>query len=366
MGAVASQHTSLTIAYSTVYSGADQRKHQSSARLAFVRGIHRWPVNSLHNGTVTRKMSPFDDVIMKRLVAGTSAEYGWPTPLLKPGLYFSRRLSTAVAYSFVARAGDHGRHRQLSFKCARAFKKYKQSPDRTTKWSIHGIQIQMQIRVRIQISSFWLYLHREITLYVPFEWPHTLSACYRVRLYAWVYIRYWLACAYHLFQSFRRCFSINSTFCGFCNQGGGGIQICNFRCLITTCVLQVCMGRDLINAVVALWLDGKCQRLLATALKVQHCWNLKTTVGDCWRQLPTCAGDSRQLKYKHTHDYRCLSPSRATVGDCRRLKYEPGLTQQDFHQVPGLNQQRPPLSKRSVHAIYLFFFNHTIELFTWW
>ena len=70
---------------------------------------------------------------------------------VKPGLYFSRRLSAAVAYSFVARAGDHGRHRQLSFKCARALRKYKQSPDRTTKWSIHGIQIQMQIRIRIQI-----------------------------------------------------------------------------------------------------------------------------------------------------------------------------------------------------------------------
>ena len=103
-------------------------------------------------------------------------------------------------------------------------------------------------------------------------------------------------------------------------------QSCNFRCLITTCVLQVCMGRDLINVVVARWLDGKCQRLLATALKVQHCWTLKTTVGDCWRQSPTCAGDSRQLKYKHTRDCRRLSPSRATVGDCQRLKYKPGLS----------------------------------------
>ena len=41
MGVMASQITSLTIVYSTVYSGADQRKHQSSASLAFVRGIHR-------------------------------------------------------------------------------------------------------------------------------------------------------------------------------------------------------------------------------------------------------------------------------------------------------------------------------------
>ena len=63
MGAIASQITSITIVYSTVYSGADQRKHQSSASLAFVRGIHRWPVNSPHKLPVTQKMFPFDDVI---------------------------------------------------------------------------------------------------------------------------------------------------------------------------------------------------------------------------------------------------------------------------------------------------------------
>ena len=64
MSAIVYQITSLTIVYSTVYSNADQRKHQSSASLAFVRGIHRGPVNSPHKGPVTRKMFPFDDVIM--------------------------------------------------------------------------------------------------------------------------------------------------------------------------------------------------------------------------------------------------------------------------------------------------------------
>ena len=64
LGAIASQVTSLTIVYSTVYSDADQRKHQSSASLAFVRGIHRRPVNSPHKWPVTWKMFPFDDVIM--------------------------------------------------------------------------------------------------------------------------------------------------------------------------------------------------------------------------------------------------------------------------------------------------------------
>ena len=49
-GAMASQITSLTIVYSIVYSGADQRKHQSFASLIFVRGIHWWPVNSPHKG----------------------------------------------------------------------------------------------------------------------------------------------------------------------------------------------------------------------------------------------------------------------------------------------------------------------------
>ena len=58
VGAIASQITSLIIVYSTVYSGANKRTHQSSASLAFV------PVNSPHKWPVTRKMVPFDDVIM--------------------------------------------------------------------------------------------------------------------------------------------------------------------------------------------------------------------------------------------------------------------------------------------------------------
>ena len=71
MSTIASQITSLTIVYSTVYSGADQRKHQSSASLAFVQGIHRGPVNSPHKGPVMRKMFPFDDVIMEFIHKGT-------------------------------------------------------------------------------------------------------------------------------------------------------------------------------------------------------------------------------------------------------------------------------------------------------
>ena len=64
MSPMASHITSLTIVNSTNYSAADQRKHQSSASLAFVRGIHRWPVNSPSQRPVTWKMFPFDDVII--------------------------------------------------------------------------------------------------------------------------------------------------------------------------------------------------------------------------------------------------------------------------------------------------------------
>ena len=69
IGAMASQIASLTIVHSTVYSGVYQRKHQSSASLAFVWGIHRWPVNSPHKWLVTWKMFPFDEVSRKRSVS---------------------------------------------------------------------------------------------------------------------------------------------------------------------------------------------------------------------------------------------------------------------------------------------------------
>ena len=67
MGAVASQITSLTIVYWTVYSDADQIKHRSFASLPFVqvKGIHREPVSSPHKWPVTREKISFDDVIIK-------------------------------------------------------------------------------------------------------------------------------------------------------------------------------------------------------------------------------------------------------------------------------------------------------------
>ena len=79
MTMLASQITSLTVVYSIVYSGVNQRKHQSSASLAFVREIHRGPVNYPHKWPVTRKMFPFDDVIMDGFVTvrTIAMKFGW-------------------------------------------------------------------------------------------------------------------------------------------------------------------------------------------------------------------------------------------------------------------------------------------------
>ena len=75
MGVMASPINSLAIVYSTVYSGVDQIKHQSSASLVFVWGIHWWPWNSQHKWPVTRKMFPFDDVIMSTLLNGHTCDW---------------------------------------------------------------------------------------------------------------------------------------------------------------------------------------------------------------------------------------------------------------------------------------------------
>ena len=66
MGVIACVMTSVSINCSPVCSGANQRIHQCSASLAFVRRINRWPVDSIHTGPVTQKMFPFDDDVIMR------------------------------------------------------------------------------------------------------------------------------------------------------------------------------------------------------------------------------------------------------------------------------------------------------------
>ena len=96
------QITGVSIVYSTVFAGADQRKHQSSASPAFVRGIHRWPVNSPHKGLVLREMFPLDNVIMSQ---GFSVEnsitssfrwFAWRSLFSFVRVGIARYLSTAL------------------------------------------------------------------------------------------------------------------------------------------------------------------------------------------------------------------------------------------------------------------------------
>ena len=87
MGAMASQITSLMIVYSTVYSGADQRKHQSSASLAFVQGILWWSVNSPHKWPVTWKMFPFDNHAREATFKNTCKDYPSICPCQQSHVY---------------------------------------------------------------------------------------------------------------------------------------------------------------------------------------------------------------------------------------------------------------------------------------
>ena len=96
MGMMASQITSLIIVYSTVYSDADQRKHQSSGSLAFVRRIHRWPVNYPNKGPVTRKMFPFDDVIMKTVLLGR-----WYEGVENPNMIYNECCHVFLSYFII-------------------------------------------------------------------------------------------------------------------------------------------------------------------------------------------------------------------------------------------------------------------------
>ena len=88
------QITGVSIVYSTVCVGADQRNHQSSASLTFVRGIHRWPLNSPHKGPVTRKVFPFDDVIMSKRRLWGIIDSGGRSPL---GLTYRGQPYTSVS-----------------------------------------------------------------------------------------------------------------------------------------------------------------------------------------------------------------------------------------------------------------------------
>ena len=95
--------TGVSIVFSTVCSGAHQRNHQSSASLAFVRGIQRWPVNPPHKGPVTRKMFPFVIMASFGLVSVTTIDGPiWRHEHILPE--HSSEFQTAVLRNFIPSA----------------------------------------------------------------------------------------------------------------------------------------------------------------------------------------------------------------------------------------------------------------------
>ena len=131
MDAMASQITSLTTVYSTVDSGAHQRKYQSSASLAFVRGIHRWPVNSLHKWPVTQKMFPFPDDIMKQsnTMESFAGSYQWGRSYSQLNILRHEK-SIIMAIRYVYRTF-------MAFNINTTQKIYKKSHIATIRGSIH-------------------------------------------------------------------------------------------------------------------------------------------------------------------------------------------------------------------------------------
>ena len=104
MSTMASQVTSLTIVHSTFYSGAYQRKHQRSASLAFVRGIHRWPVNSPHKGPVTCYLLLLK-LCLSNVISDSKYTFQFNTrtePSFSDCLFHSASDSMNVMYSYIA------------------------------------------------------------------------------------------------------------------------------------------------------------------------------------------------------------------------------------------------------------------------
>ena len=99
MRVMASHILSVSIVYSSVWLGTEQSKHQSSASSAFERGIHRWPLNSLHKGPVMRKRFPFHDFIVSRLSMIIRSRHDWWE-------LFANRLCTRAAALTARKCGQ--------------------------------------------------------------------------------------------------------------------------------------------------------------------------------------------------------------------------------------------------------------------
>ena len=94
LGPIAPQITSLMIVYSTIYSDADQRKHQSSASLAFVWGIHRDPVQMASNAENVSIRWRHHDSLWKGYFHHKLLLFTAPTACTKCPNFYSRRYWT--------------------------------------------------------------------------------------------------------------------------------------------------------------------------------------------------------------------------------------------------------------------------------
>ena len=164
---MASQITGASVVYSTVFSGADQTKHQCSASLAFVRGIHRWPVNFPHKGPVTWKMIPFGDVIMMGctlLLWLYICSYDANTYFWIQLMHVLIKIATKVRY------------RGLFLKLNRATHATKQSPSFCSRYMVIHYRVCLQIYSvcgHLNLSGNWQAWIRVWAIYMDNDWAAT-------------------------------------------------------------------------------------------------------------------------------------------------------------------------------------------------
>ena len=145
---MASKFTGVSNVYSTIYRGVDQRKQQSSASLAFVWGIHQWPLNSSHKGPVTRKMFLLDDVIISWTVWNCSNHHI---------IHWSRYMCPLVD---VSRMNADGHKSSSSINTIQLTTISDQVPHPTVKWVTIDMLIYLQlgflVSLFIYLVAYWV------------------------------------------------------------------------------------------------------------------------------------------------------------------------------------------------------------------
>ena len=174
MGAIASQSTGVSIFYSAISSGVDQRKHQSSLSLTCVRGIHRWPMNSPHKGPVTRKMFPFDDVIMF---------FGWLYTGSMWHCLFGQYAIFIVAISFFSYRAT------VSIRIPHTPRPHTPTPPHSTRsaWSINSGSIEL-LHKSHNASVPYLTMHQFVTEMCCYKMVHCVTFVWCIMGFVrWVY-----------------------------------------------------------------------------------------------------------------------------------------------------------------------------------